>query len=214
LVSCSSFGVEKPFYIYDVASGSVLYDLAAAGCSVRTPSTTCRLSAPRTPPRTLEPACCRLLLPSLLRPSSDGLPAEVSGAIICEDGALTPSFDYITALRASSDRADKARSHRRSLGERALNLSLEGHLFDTGILSRVLDLVEDSGDASAKILHCSVGKDRSTPTRMLLRVLIPNSGWVDCEANLFFNYVFCYLFHSAETRWVSSLHPCTMHWQP
>ena len=130
-------------------------------------------------------SCLLPLLPSLLRKpesgsslSIEGLPAEVAGAIICADGALTPNFDYISALRESAARAAAARAHRRSLLERSLTVELVGHLFDSGVVGRVLDAIEATGEASVRILHCSVGRDRSTPTHMLLRISAPAAGCV------------------------------------
>ena len=172
--------IEEPFYIFDVRTGTVVRDLAAPGVLFHAVD-----HLPSECPKDASShfgSCLLPLLPHLLRAPEEGtapvpsLPAEVAGAIICAEGALTPNFDYIAALRASASRAENARSHRRSHLERSLSVQLVGHLFDTNIMGKVLDIIEDSGSASARIAHCSVGKDRTTPTRMLLQIIVPGAG--------------------------------------
>ena len=86
-----------------------------------------------------------------------------------------PDFDYITTLRAAATRAAAVRSLRSSRSESFLTLDLVGHLFDSGIINTILDLIEDQA-ASARILDFKVGKDRLTPTEMRLQIFSPPPG--------------------------------------
>jgi hypothetical protein len=56
--------------------------------------------------------------------------------------------------------------------ESFLTLDLIGHLFDTGMISKVLDAIEDSS-TSAHIVDFKLGKDRTTPTELRLQLFAP-----------------------------------------
>ena len=52
-------------------------------------------------------------------------------------------FEHISTLRAAAVRAATARSLRASRKESFVTVDLVGHLFDSGIINRILDLIED-----------------------------------------------------------------------
>jgi LOR/SDH bifunctional enzyme conserved region/Saccharopine dehydrogenase NADP binding domain len=56
--------------------------------------------------------------------------------------------------------------------ESFLTVDLIGHLFDTGMISKVLDAIEDSS-TSAHIVDFKLGKDRDTPTELRLQLFNP-----------------------------------------
>ena len=71
---------------------------------------------------------------------------EMFGAMITWDGKLTSGFKYIEAMK---------REHTTSVsmkGDNSEVLKIEGHLFDSGIINQILDLVE-SHDAEYSILN-------------------------------------------------------------
>mmetsp|Transcript_42248 Transcript_42248/g.132307 ORF Transcript_42248/g.132307 Transcript_42248/m.132307 type:complete len:1086 (-) Transcript_42248:257-3514(-) len=77
----------------------------------------------------------------------DGVAAEVSGACITAAGELQPAYGYISKLRelnsaAGNNSADGAAAEQRFF--------LEGHLFDTGLINKVLDAAE-AGDAAFEL---------------------------------------------------------------
>lgn len=174
--------IEQPFYVYDVAAKRVLHDMSAPGILYHAVD-----HLPSECPRDASAhfgSCLLPFMPALLcsdaakspdAPDS-GLPAELSGAIVCWEGKLAPNFYYIAELRATAERARHSRDRRPSVSGRSLVVELEGHLFDNHFVGRVLDIIEDSGsDVSAQIIHCRVGKDRFTPTQMRMQLDVPDT---------------------------------------
>jgi len=97
------------------------------------------------------------------------LPEALRGAVITAHGQLTPRYKYIASLRAANERAKTGRGMKRSKRESFMSLRLVGHLFDTGIINAVLDVLEEAG-CSANIVDVDVGRDRSEGTSMALQV--------------------------------------------
>lgn len=127
------------------------------------------------------------------------LPPELAGAVICEGGHLAPLFAYIAKLREAQERAAAScAAAEAAAGAEApplppgspvrqrstspvphlarsqtfVTLELLGHLFDTGVLSRVLDAIEEAAGA-ARILECHVGRGRQHATELRLQVFAP-----------------------------------------
>jgi len=137
------------------------------------------------------------------------LPAELEGAVICSQGALTTTWQFISSLREASERAlalrmsstggengststidalaSSSSAHQADEGKSPLlsppssprgvgiccsvaTFLLRGHVFDSGILSRFLDFVEDFKSVSVAILDCRVGKNRESPTELVLQL--------------------------------------------
>jgi alpha-aminoadipic semialdehyde synthase len=172
--------IEKPFYVFDVARDALVQTdamMEAPGVLYHAVD-----HLPSSLPRDASDhfgACLLPFLPALVASDASqpfaeqrDLPPELRGADICAHGALAPNFEYIVALRAANDRASAGRGLRRTRNESFLTVELCGHLFDSGIVNRVLDLIEDAG-ASAHILDFKVGKDRSTPTEMRVQLFCP-----------------------------------------
>ena len=83
---------------------------------------------------------------SLSFDQQDDLPLPLKGACIAAHGSLTPNFQYISAMRAERDR-EAAQTHARKMYETAGStvLRIRGHLFDTGLINNILDLLEEQG---------------------------------------------------------------------
>jgi alpha-aminoadipic semialdehyde synthase len=65
-------------------------------------------------------------------------PGLADSFITTADGSLTPGFEYLKTLMT--------RAHKSTIEEQpAMLLSLEGHLFDSGLINQVLDVVENAG---------------------------------------------------------------------
>lgn len=176
--------IERPFYVWDVGRDAVVHDLDyATGILYHAVD-----HLPSECPRDASDhfgSCLLPFLPALAR--SDGslpfdqqadLPPELKGAVICDHGKLTPNFDYIHRLREVAQRAGASRGLRRTRNESFVTLEMSGHLFDSGIINQVLDLIEDA-QASAQILDFHVGKDRSTPTEMRVQLFCPAAKGVE-----------------------------------
>lgn len=124
--------------------------------------------------------CLLTLLPEIAK--SDGtlpfneqadLPAVIKGAVITDHGSLTPNFKYINSIRSSRDRADTARGFKRTRQESFTSISLFGHLFDSGAINKILDVIEES-HSSCRILDFQVGSDQHTPTKATLQLFAPS----------------------------------------
>jgi alpha-aminoadipic semialdehyde synthase len=169
--------IEKPFFVYDLAADAVVNDdMDAPGILYHAVD-----HLPSECPRDASLHFGRCLLPflpalarsdgSLPFDRQDDLPLEMKGAVVCAHGQLTPNFDYISLLRRAAIRADTTVQRRRMSKEATfVTVDLVGHLFDSGIINKILDRVEECG-GSARILDFTVGKDRSTPTELRLQVL-------------------------------------------
>jgi len=105
----------------------------------------------------------------------NSLPVQLSGAIICMNGQLSPNFTYISVLREAAEKIRASRGLRQSRNESFLTLRFFGHLFDTLMLNKALDVIEDKG-ASAQIIDFKVGRDRSAPTELRLQLFPSGSG--------------------------------------
>jgi len=77
------------------------------------------------------------------------LPSELSRALIADQGRLRPDFEYIQKLRLESERAKLSRTESGSIPtSRSVALqgtavfSLTGHMFDSGLINKCLDVIE------------------------------------------------------------------------
>lgn len=88
--------------------------------------------------------------------SQQDLPKELLGACIASNGILTPKYEYIHRMRAERERS---RSHQYiSEKEKVAGstcLRLEGHLFDTGLINQILNMIEDH-DGGFHLVDCQV----------------------------------------------------------
>jgi alpha-aminoadipic semialdehyde synthase len=174
--------IEKPFFVYDVAGRRVLHDLEAAGVlyhAVDHLPSECPRDASMHFGACLLPFMHALLRSDAARPPDSpesGLPAELAGAVVCWGGQLAQNFDYIAELRASAERARLSHASRHTAAaDLSVFVELDGHLFDNHVVGRILDIVEESVDVSARIVDCRVGKDRRTTTHMRLQLDTPGS---------------------------------------
>ena len=119
--------------------------------------------------------------------SEQQLPAEIRGAVICCNGKLTPNFDYIFELRKANDHAAALRRASKSMKSllpaaaarvESVALELTGHLFDTGALNSLMNIIEDTDGASAKFdfANMIVGETRDVPTRLRMKLIAAPEG--------------------------------------
>eukprot|EP00753_Platysulcus_tardus_P020629 PLAT8298.1.p1 GENE.PLAT8298.1~~PLAT8298.1.p1 ORF type:complete len:1034 (+),score=530.21 PLAT8298.1:39-3104(+) len=123
--------------------------------------------------------------PTLPFDEQDDLPVEIRNAVICSHGTLTPDYTYIAQMRAVKERergreADVAGAVDGSpvLMRRSSSFNtyrLVGHLFDSGAINGILDVIEDSG-CKYSIVDVSVGQNRDSPTEVLLQIVAPEEG--------------------------------------
>lgn len=89
------------------------------------------------------------------------LPVELSQACIAADGALTTRWEYIDEMRAANERNAGAGSLAGAEVEGSTVIELSGHLFDSGLLNGVLDLIEQQG-ANFAIVDMNVRPNAAT----------------------------------------------------
>ena len=66
-----------------------------------------------------------------------GLPSVLKNACIAENGMLMPPFRYIKAFMGQSNNKHS------KISDPCMTLWLEGHLFDSGLINKVLDVIEN-----------------------------------------------------------------------
>lgn len=105
------------------------------------------------------------------------LPPELVNSCITADGALTPPYEYIAQMRAA-----RSHSHHKtgSVGASKLaegnslvevDLMLEGHLFDTGLINQALDLVEQHGE-DFEVVQWVISPNREARANNVSRAII------------------------------------------
>ncbi|CAH0491240.1 unnamed protein product [Peronospora farinosa] len=84
------------------------------------------------------------------------LPAELRGACIASKGLLAPRYEYIHRICAERERSKQYKfldAQQEVAGSTCL--LLEGHLFDTGLINQVLNLIEHH-DGGFHLVNCDV----------------------------------------------------------
>lgn len=87
------------------------------------------------------------------------LPKELLGACIASNGRLTTPFEYIHRMRAERERSrQRAYLSEKERVAGSTCIRLEGHLFDSGLINQVLNLIEahDEGDGGFYLVDCQV----------------------------------------------------------
>jgi len=160
--------IENPFFIYNALSDTVSESLDGPGVLFHAVD-----HLPSELPREASQHFGNCLLPFLpdlaWGVATEALPPPMRGAIVCQDGHLTPDYQYILKLRAINERTDaEATSDMvgdgafRPHGPQALELpacetiELAGHLFDTHLINRVCDIAE-AGRVRVHIKHVEIG---------------------------------------------------------
>lgn len=87
------------------------------------------------------------------------MPSELLGACIASNGRLTQPFEYIHRMRAERERSrQRAYLSDKERVAGSTCIRLEGHLFDSGLINQVLNLIEahDDGDGGFYLVDCQV----------------------------------------------------------
>jgi len=93
---------------------------------------------------------------------------ELKGACITNNGELTENFKYIDQLKRDYFKAQVKIDREQDVT--SLMFELDGHLFDSGLINHVLDLIE-SNECSMEIVECNVGsRDAKGTTQAVLKV--------------------------------------------
>lgn len=153
--------IEKPFFLYDVENRVVKDSLDGDGVLMMGVSI-----LPSELPREASMHFGNQLLeyvkelseiggsPKLL--NSNTLSKEIYGACITSNGVLTSEYEYIHRMRAERERSRKL-GHSLKVEENAGStcLLLEGHLFDTGLINNIFNLIEKENGGFC-LLECDV----------------------------------------------------------
>lgn len=165
--------IQNPFFIYDPDTDSSYSDLASPGVLMMGVD-----NLPSELPLDASAHFGQQLLPFLkVLSESDGslpfdqqndLPLPLKHAVVTSGGALTPDFAYIQALRQS-----RATSKTASGGSSSSSqlIRVRGHLFDTGLINRIIDLCEEKEDVTARLLQVVPGRNRQESNSMSVAVL-------------------------------------------
>lgn len=159
--------IERPFALYDVLEGKMREDgddrgLEGQGIFMMgvdiLPSELARESSQQFGDRLIDyvTSLSTATLSNVPLHEQKELPAELRNACIASQGKLTPNYEYIHQLRAERDRSKQFKfltAQQEVAGSTCL--LLEGHLFDTGLINQVLNLIEDH-DGGFHLVDCNV----------------------------------------------------------
>jgi alpha-aminoadipic semialdehyde synthase len=182
-----STSIEKPYYHYDPLTDSTTDEVMKEGIAILAvdilPS-----ELPRESSKHFGDALVGLL-PSVLDPSSEGIAPELEGATIARNGDLVDSFKYIDQLKKDVLMGAKGHVNQKSpkrkefeaatklADDKSLMLVLDGHLFDSGLLTNIMDLFE-ANNCGVEINNIDVGGKTidgfNRPTHAVLRVFCLN----------------------------------------
>lgn len=103
----------------------------------------------------------------------DDLPAELRRACITSHGKLLPKWQYIQRLREQNSSALLAKTGDTTKNSKSVitNIEMRGHLFDSGLINKVLDLMDNNPDVFCKVTNLDVRPNTtsgSVPSRLLL----------------------------------------------
>jgi len=179
-----SSSVEEPFYMYDVerrqecARGSEGDGVLVMGVDI----------LPAELPREASEHFGEALLPFVdglvssdptepferqAMSAGGKLPAELWAATITANGQLTPSFQFIPAMRRANERQSCQSKHAPTSDPLLLQgstvVAIKGHLFDFGVINAVLDVVE-AASAHFAIIETSVTP--LMPSTVLLQLTV------------------------------------------
>jgi len=167
--------IERPYYNYYPLTTTVGNEIDGKGVVV------CGIDIlpselPREASRAFGDALMPLIPSLASSEASDtgmSLPAPLQGAIITSGGRLTQDFQFIDALRKEKEREKKLQNKLRPSKMVAklpmVSLTLSGHLFDSGLINKTLDVIEGRGGSFhfAEILVQANGKDKNATTVVL-----------------------------------------------
>ncbi|GAB9474451.1 Alpha-aminoadipic semialdehyde synthase [Globisporangium polare] len=153
--------IERPFALYDVNAKKMKDDLEGDGVMMMSvdilPSELARESSQQFGDKLLE--YVNVLSGTDARApltTQKELPKELLGACIASNGVLTPKFQYIHRMRAERERSKNTAyivEKEKLAGSSCLRL--DGHLFDTGLINQVLNVIEEH-NGQFHLVDCQV----------------------------------------------------------
>lgn len=154
--------IERPYYTYIPEGDKTVDKLSAEGVMVvgvdNLPTELPRDASEYFGKRLLP------LIPTMLSSKGDDdmtdLPAELRRACLTSAGELMPKWKYIARLREQAQVLTNASN--KALPSAVVRLELVGHLFDTGVINRVLDVLESNHhDVNFSVVNCEVRPNTS-----------------------------------------------------
>ncbi|DBA04445.1 TPA: hypothetical protein N0F65_010041 [Lagenidium giganteum] len=153
--------IERPFALYDTEKRMMVDELDGDGVMMMSvdilPSELARESSQHFGDKLLE--YVKVLSgvdASVALKEQLALPKELRGACIASNGLLTPKYEYIHRMRAERERnrAKKYVSEKAQVAGSTC-VQLDGHLFDTGLINQVLNIIEEH-DGAFFLVDCQV----------------------------------------------------------
>lgn len=153
--------IERPFALYDVTTQKMKDELDGDGVMMMSvdilPSELARESSQQFGDKLL--AYVDVLAgtdASVPLKAQHALPQELVGACIASNGVLAPQFQYIHRMRAERERSrNTAYSVEKEKLAGSTCLRLDGHLFDTGLINQVLNVIEEH-NGQFHLVDCQV----------------------------------------------------------
>ncbi len=156
--------IEDPYYTFDPEAGDTHSEIDEKGILMLGVD-----NLPSELPRDASEhfgAALLPLIPPILASNGDNsladLPAELKRACLFSNGEYMPKWSYIARLREQSD---TMHGHHNAVAPGVvpceMKIELVGHLFDTGLINQVLDLLEKDELVEYSIANCDVRPNKS-----------------------------------------------------
>eukprot|EP00804_Cyclotella_cryptica_P020809 CCRYP_019250-RD/>CCRYP_019250-RD protein AED:0.09 eAED:0.09 QI:158/0.81/0.91/1/0.90/0.91/12/496/1041 len=176
--------IDKPFFSWNPTTNEVSDDISDEGIAVMGVDilpTELSVESSKHFGNALMPLLKRLISAGFTKEDDvyEKLPSELANACITQNGSLTPNFKYIEALMNRARTSAAAVHH--SVGEPHLLLRITGHLFDSGLINQILDVIEGQ-DCHFEIEDCIVKRTISgvaTKSTLMLRVFSEDNDKLD-----------------------------------
>mmetsp|Transcript_20113 Transcript_20113/g.36905 ORF Transcript_20113/g.36905 Transcript_20113/m.36905 type:complete len:741 (-) Transcript_20113:1128-3350(-) len=146
--------IDKPFFSWNPATNEAVDDINEDGVAIMGVDilpTELSVESSKHFGDALLPLLKQLIIDGYSRDGQgyENLPPELANACIARGGSLTPNFEYIEALMKRP-----AMIHH-GLKDHHILLRIEGHLFDSGLINQILDVIERL-DCHFEIEECAV----------------------------------------------------------
>jgi alpha-aminoadipic semialdehyde synthase len=152
--------IERPFALYDPVKKTMKEDLDGDGIMIMSvdilPSELPCESSQHFGDKLIEFMKILAQVDAKIPLKDQDLPKELKGACIANNGILGPNFEYIHRMRAERER-NRSQQFVQAQAEvtGSTCLRLEGHLFDSGLINQVLNLIEEQ-EGAFYLVDCQV----------------------------------------------------------
>lgn len=173
--------IEQPFYLYDPKTRTTSDVLDGDGVLMMgvdiLPS-----ELPRESSGYFGESLMDFVEPLLAAHADNGpieLPVSLQGAVITEEGKLAPQYAYIEPLARQQNRSSLNATLSSDTAGSAL-LRVKGHLFDTGIINQILNVLEaEQANFLLRDTQCEVNAGHNRTSQVIIQVSFQGRGGLD-----------------------------------